>query len=354
MQDDPAARPGMSVISARRPATVVVAGHVCVDLVPALRRLPSLDAGSLTEVGPLVIQPGGCVANAGSALAALGTQVRLVADVGEGPLATLLVSLLARSGADVAGLRATRSSTSYSIVVESPGHDRTFWHHVGANAEFDGTIVDLEGAHLLHLGYPSILPAMLAAHGEPLRDLFRRARAGRVTTSLDCAVISEPDRDSRAWWTEALAATLPLVDVFTPSVDDLASATGRAIPDGPDAIVAEARRLVGMGVALAAVSAGASGMALASGSAERFALGGLALARLGGEWFDQALWVPAEALEAPASTTGAGDAASAGLLHGLLEGYGPRAALELAVDTATRRILGRAIAQPQPRDHGAR
>lgn len=342
----------MSEIAVRPAATAVVAGHVCVDLMPALRRLPSLDAGSLSEVGPLVIRAGGCVANAGGALAALGTQVRLVADVGEGPLASLLVSLLAQSGADVTGLRATGSSTSYSIVVESPGHDRTFWHHVGANAAFDGTPVDLDGARLLHLGYPSILPAMLPGHAAPVRALFGRARAAGVTTSLDLAVISEPDRDSHAWWSESLASTLPLVDVFTPSVDDLVSATGRAIPGDPDAIVDEARRLVGMGVALAVVSAGASGIALASGSSERFAAGGLALAGLGAEWLDQAMWVPAEALDAPASTTGAGDAASAGLLHGLLEGYSPRAALELAVDTATRRIQGRAITHPGSSDRG--
>lgn len=338
----------MSRIAARPPATVVVAGHVCVDLVPALRRLPSLDAGSLTEVGPLAIRAGGCVANAGGALAALGTPVRLVADVGEGPLASLLVSLLARSGADVAGLRATRSSTSYSIVVESTGHDRTFWHHVGANGEFDGAGVDLEGAHLLHLGYPSILPAMLTDHAAPVRTLFGRARAAGVTTSLDLAVISEPDDVSRAWWTEALAATLPLVDVFTPSVDDLVSAIGRAIPAHPDSIVAEARRLVGMGAAVAVVSAGAGGIALASGSASRFADGGLALAVLGEEWFDRTLWVPADVLGAPSSTTGAGDAATAGLLHGLMAGYEPGAALRLAVDAATRRIEGRAIVPPAP------
>ncbi len=319
---------------------LVVAGHVCLDLLPAMDSVPSLEPGTLSTVGPIVLRPGGCVANTGSMLAALGHRVRLYADVGDDALAGPLMSLLASSGADVSGLRTTPASTSYSIVLQPSGRDRTFWHHVGANALFDGASVDLLGTELLHVGYPSILPAMLADGGEPLRTLLRRGRASNVTTSLDLAVIAEPTPDSRAFWRALLAATLPLVDVLTPSVDDLSSATGRRILPDAASIAWEARALVQLGASIVVVSAGALGMALSTGSADRFAHGGAVLSRLGADWFDRDLWLAATPVERPATTTGAGDAATAGFLSGLARGLGPGAALELAAQTAVRRILG--------------
>jgi hypothetical protein len=42
---------------------------------PHLASLPSTTPGSLVDVGPLTMRPGGCVANTGVALAALGTPV---------------------------------------------------------------------------------------------------------------------------------------------------------------------------------------------------------------------------------------------------------------------------------------
>ncbi len=321
-------------------SSIVVAGHVCLDLLPAMDSVPSVEPGTLSTVGPIALRPGGCVANTGSMLAALGDGVRLYADVGSDALAGLLMSLLASSGADVSGFRGTPASTSYSIVLQPDGRDRTFWHHVGANALFDGASVDLRGAELLHVGYPSILPAMLANGGEPLRALFRRARASGVTTSLDLAVIAEPTPDSQAFWRALFAATLPMVDVLTPSVDDLGSATGRAILGGPESIAGEARALVQLGVSIAVVSAGARGMALATGSADRFADGGAVLSRLGREWFDRDIWLAARPVDRPSTTTGAGDAATAGFLSGLVRGLGPGEALDLAARTAVRRILG--------------
>jgi sugar/nucleoside kinase (ribokinase family) len=320
--------------------SVVVAGHMCLDLLPRITSMPSLEPGRLSHVGAMTVQPGGCVANVGGILAALGAPVRLYADLGSDALAATLVSLLLARGADVSGFRVTESSTSYSIVVQADGHDRTFWHHVGANASFDGETVDLGEAALLHLGYPSILPAMIRDGGEPLRALFGRARAMGVTTSLDLAVIGAPGAASRAWWGSFLASTLPWVDVLTPSKDDLTSATGRTIDADPRSAVDAASWLIGLGAAVVVVSAGSAGMALATGSAERLAAGGETVSRLGAGWFEQRIWLPVQPVPKPATTTGAGDAASAGFLHGLMAGSNPHEALRLAADTAMRQIVG--------------
>jgi sugar/nucleoside kinase (ribokinase family) len=325
---------------------VVVAGHVCLDLIPRIDALPSLRPGTLTQVGAMVLRPGGCVANAGGTLAALGDQVRLFADIGNDPLASALISLLGTANVDAGGLRRTESSTSYSVVIEAHGHDRTFWHHVGANASFDGLGVDLADADLLHLGYPSILPAMTRDAGAPIRRLLERAHAFGLSTSLDLAVIDQATPASHDWWRGFFDSTLPLVDVLTPSIDDVTSALGQPVDEEPRAISEVARRFVGMGAVIAVISAGATGMAMATASADRFASSFGPVANLGEKWFDRDIWLPVDAVTRPASTTGAGDAATAGLLHGILAGLEPVAALGLAADTAKRRILGLPIGPP--------
>src|SRR5204862_2738900 len=111
--------------------------------------------------------------------------VQVAGAAGDDELGATLVRLLTARGLGTGQLRLRPGrSTSYSLVLEPPGVDRSFWHHVGANAEFDGTGVDLSGVDLLHVGYPSLLPAMAADGGAPLAALFMRARAAGVTTSL--------------------------------------------------------------------------------------------------------------------------------------------------------------------------
>src|SRR5690348_2717080 len=119
--------------------SALVAGHVCVDLVPGLSHVPQVRPGELAEVGPLAVRAGGCVANTGGDLAALGAPVQVVGDAGDDELGALLVGLLAARGVRTGQLRRVPGrSTSYSLVLQPPGRDRSFWHHVGANAGFDG------------------------------------------------------------------------------------------------------------------------------------------------------------------------------------------------------------------------
>ena len=65
-------------------------------------------------------------------------------DAGDDELGALLVALLRARGRETGQIRLlAERSTSYSLVFEPGGQDRSFWHHVGANAEFDGSAVDL-------------------------------------------------------------------------------------------------------------------------------------------------------------------------------------------------------------------
>jgi sugar/nucleoside kinase (ribokinase family) len=321
----------------------LVAGHVCVDLTPRLAAVPRSAPGELEQIGPLHVSAGGCVSNTGGALAALGAPVQVVGDAGADALGPTLVALLAARGVGTDRIRLLPGrSTSYTIVVQPAGRDRSFWHHVGANTEFDGTAIDMVGADLLHVGYPSLLPALAADEGAGLLALLVRARAAGLTTSLDLAVLDPNSPAAGENWPALLERVLPHVDVLTPSVDDLRSVGGPIAGTAPGDL-GVARTLVDMGVAVAMVTGGSTGARLCTAGPDRLAAAGAVLADADvprGRWSDCDL-VAAAPDEPVRTTVGAGDAATAGLLFGLLSGLSAEPSLDLAMRTAGCTLAGR-------------
>lgn len=331
---------------------VIVAGHVCVDLTPALDGPPAMEPGRLIQVGPLALSAGGCVGNAGPALASLGVPTRLVANVGSDQLGRLLVGLLATSGADSSGITClVGEATSYSIVVDVAGRDRTFWHHVGANSTFDGTgVVDrIEAAGsgatagdrdaILHIGYPTHLPALYSNGGAALVGLVRAAREAGATVSIDMAEIA-PASDARAVdWESLLARALPSVDVVKASVDDLAAMMPRHAGTGP---IAWGDALVALGAAVALVTAGSDGLYLRTAPGARIRDAARPLREASPDWADRELWAP-PFVSRVVRTTGAGDAAAAGFVGGLALGRSLAQCAALSAASAAARISGRPI-----------
>jgi sugar/nucleoside kinase (ribokinase family) len=344
---------------------VVVAGHVCLDLTPAWSAEPAIDAGRLIGVGPLAASPGGCVGNTGPALVALGVPTQLVADVGSDEVGRILVELLAASTAGTAGIaRLDGRATSYSIVVDYSGRDRTFWHHIGANAAFDGSGVverleasraagsggsaagsggdadgDGEGEVILHLGYPTHLPALYADGGAELMRLVEAARGNGALISLDMAEI-DPPSDARAVdWERLLARTLPAVDVMKASVDDLVAMMPRHAGLAPNEWTA---LLVDLGAAAGLVTAGPGGLFLRTAPDMRIRAAAPSLRATAADWSNRVLWVPTLAARVHV-TTAAGDVAAAGFLAGLSGGYAPADCALLAAASAGARISGRPI-----------
>jgi sugar/nucleoside kinase (ribokinase family) len=315
----------------------LVAGHVCIDLVPALDGDIYLLPGRLEEVGPLTMRAGGCVANTGVALADLGADVRLEALVGADPLGDWLTELVGTLVAPASQLRRMPGvGTSYSVALEPPDSDRMFLHHVGANALFDGTDIELGDAELLHLGYLTLLPGLWTNDAAPARALLERAKAAGLTTSVDLAVV---DRRSGVDWPRLLATVLPLVDVISPSVDDLASIHPAAELNGRAGIERTAASLIEQGVAICLITAGDQGMVLRTADTQRLASGGRVLSEMRDQWAKVSIAHDAPLVQI-ASTVGAGDAATAGLLYGLMAGDYPEMTVELATRAAAHRLAG--------------
>ncbi len=318
---------------AREPE-IVVAGHVCLDVIPALTGPLDVRPGALVVIGPSDVSAGGPVGNVGLALDRLGVPVRLMGKIGD--------DMFGRELLDVLGARDPRladgmivvpgETTSYSVVINPPGVDRTFLHCPGANDTFgagDIPLDRLEGARVLHFGYPPIMRRLYSDGGTELHALLATVRQRGLVTSLD---LCDPDPHSdagRVDWTAWLARALPAVDVFAPSVNELrlmldAGAAG-AIDIGQLRTLAS--RALSMGPAVVALKLGDQGLYLRT-SGKAAALDRLChpLALSPGAWRDREVLAPCFRPRRLAGTTGSGDCTIAGLLAALLRREDPVAA----------------------------
>lgn len=321
--------------------TIAVAGHVCVDVRPHLGAGTGLDPGKLIEVGPADVTLGGVVGNTAFDLAALGAGVRVFATIGDDVFGGIVAAQLAADPLVDAHPRVVPgASTSYSLILESAGADRTIWHHVGANALFDGRDLDTTDVDLLHLGYPPLLPGVLVDDGEPLVAALQEAKALGVTTSVDLAVLDPLSPVAGHDWQRILARMAAVTDVVSPSLDDLTSALRVDEPYSPGLVDRLARLLLRWGAGVVAISAGEHGLHLVTASAERLRSAGSALAPHAEMWADRTLTVPTVVRDVPVTTNGAGDASSAGLLYGIGCGAGPDRSALLAAACAGARVGG--------------
>ncbi|MGA9760851.1 MAG: carbohydrate kinase family protein [Gaiellaceae bacterium] len=341
----------MDVVS--KPVSAVVAGHICLDVIPTLA--PSTEEsfreafrpGRLIEAGVALLSPGGLVSNAGLALHALGIPTTLAAKVGDDPFGDIVRELVESHGSGLsAGLKVDgESSTPYTLIVSPPGVDRLFLHHPGAAGSFGAEDIDfalLERSTLFHFGYPPLMRRMYRNGGRGLVDLFERARATGVTTSLDMSYPDPASESGHVDWREILEAVLPFVDVFSPSLDELLFMLRRPLfeqlsrqrlapdPSEPALLHELGEELAELGVGIAAIKLGERGLYLKTGTPERIAALGRARPSDPADWAGRELWAPCFEVEV-AGTTGAGDATVAGLLTALLRGLDAESAVTAAV-----------------------
>ncbi len=243
----------------------IAAGHICLDITPVFphkREYPDIGAllrpGKLLHMDGVRVHTGGSAANTGLAMKKLGADVRLLSKIGDDELGALITQIAASHG--VGGLIVDpESTTSYSVVLAVPGHDRIFLHDPGANDSFCSDDVPdeaLDGARLFHFGYPPLMRRMYENGGEQLYELFRRVKERGVATSLDMAAVDPDSDEGRADWRGILTRVLPLTDYFEPSLDET-----RFMLQRPDAAPAAlVRELRDMGAGTVLLKCGTEGM----------------------------------------------------------------------------------------------
>jgi sugar/nucleoside kinase (ribokinase family) len=319
----------------------VVAGHISLDLFPGLQGPVTLEPGRLVVVGPAVISTGGAVANTGVALHRLGVRVRLVGKVGADLFGRAVLDSLADRDGDLGAdmIVSPVDATSYTIVFNPPGVDRSFLHCPGANQTFSADDVRydlLAGVRVFHFGYPPLMREMYAAGGAQLRRLFERVHSAGPATSLDFCVPDPESEAGRVAWKEVLSRVLPFVDVFAPSIDELLFMLDRPAhaqlqAEADLAAVVDRTRLaelgdvlLGMGAAVVAIKLGDQGLYLRT--AQETARISAFCDRIGlaaEAWRGREVLAPCFEARTVAGTTGSGDCTIAGLLAALLRGEDP-------------------------------
>jgi sugar/nucleoside kinase (ribokinase family) len=261
---------------------ILVADHLCdpVDHVPA--------AGELVISNHLPLATGGCAANVAVDLARLKVRVGVVGCVGQDAFGRFIIDELAAAGVETLGIRAAAGAeTSGTLIINVRGQDRRFIHNPGANALLTADEIPLDrvrAAKVLYVGGYLLMPAL---EGEPLKSLFRQARAAGVKTVLDIVMPGPGDH-----W-KKLEGVLAETDVFLPNTDEAAVLTGLKDP------LAQAERFAAAGAGTVVITCGEQGSVLVSGQT-RLRAGTHKMEYKGG--------------------TGSGDAFDAGYIAGLLAG----------------------------------
>lgn len=346
-----------------RAVDVVVAGHLCLDMIPrfpggAVRTLDEIvRPGVLVNVDRLVLATGGTVSNTGIAFRVFGCEVRSMAKVGDDAIGSLILEELERRG-NAEGVRVAAGETSsYTVVIAVPGVDRVFLHCTGTNDTFTSDDVDpsiVAKARLFHFGYPPLMRRMFEGNGEELERVLRKARETGVTVSLDMAMPDPAAPSGRADWRTILRGALPHVDVFVPSIEEafycmhpqeyLRRKEQHHDTDLVDHMeLADYRELgdtfLSMGCAMVALKAGGQGWYFRTGDVRRLENMGK-LSPRGAGWAGRELWCPAYRVSEIASAAGSGDSSIAGFLTALLRGKGLEECLHLANCAGAHNLSG--------------
>jgi sugar/nucleoside kinase (ribokinase family) len=167
-----------------------------------------------------------------------------------------------------------------------------------------------------------------------------------VTTSLDLAMPDAAGPSGQANWQLILTRTLPYVDLFLPSVEELLFMLRRERFDQLTAQVGAANVLGALAVeeivslADEALAMGAKVVLLKTGTRGLYLRTATTLSEPGrgaptdlAAWANRQLWTPCFRPDVVVSTVGTGDAAIAGFLAAMLRDTFPALALNVAVAT---------------------
>jgi sugar/nucleoside kinase (ribokinase family) len=330
----------------------VVAGHICLDIIPLINSegselfLAHLQPGRLVEIGAAAFSTGGLVSNTGVTLHKLGVPTWLMGKVGAdllGQVVRHIVGSLSPALSDGMIVDAA-SSTSYTIILNPPGVDRVLLHCPGANETFCADDIDhhrVAQADLFHFGYPPLMRRMYEQGGVELARIMRRAKLAGALTSLDMALPDPGSPAGRADWLQIFKTTLPFVDIFLPSIEELLFCLRRPLYEQltsrggsfldqvtPELLSEISDELLKMGTKVVLIKLGERGLYLRTAEVEELqAVGhGVDWKR----WGWQELWAPCFQVEV-VGTTGSGDATIAGFLSGLLRGLPPVEVMTMAV-----------------------
>jgi ribokinase len=221
-------------------SAIVVVGSANMDLVVRQPRLPR--PGETIFGSEFVTVPGGKGLNQAVAAARAGGDVAFVGAVGDDAFGSALREQLASDGIDVAAVRTVAGATGTAHISVVDGGENSIVVVPGANGAADeltaGDRAVLADARYVVAQFERPLPL--------LRDAFRAARAGGVTTVLTPAPVVDP------------GDLLELSDILLPNAGEACELAGVDEP-------LEAARALSLRAGTVVMTRGAEGAVIARG-----------------------------------------------------------------------------------------
>lgn len=269
-------------------------------------------AERLVDEARLVIGGSGAIFACGAAK--LGLRVAFAGVVGDDMFGRYMCDELRAHDIDTSAVAVLPERSTGVTVVLSGRQDRAMLTFPGTIGDLRRSVIDaglLSRTRHVHVSSYFLQRALVPE----LPDLFREAREGDATTSLD------PNWDPSGTWDGGLLALLPEIDVFLPNEVEALSLARISVMDGAIA------RLRSSGVGTVVVKTAAQGSVGAQAS--------------------DLIAVPALPTQV-VDSTGAGDSFDAGFLAGFLAGQPLRRCLEIgnACGALSTREIGGTSAQP--------
>ncbi len=267
--------------------SLVVCGNIVLDILVRPVAEP-LHWGATTIVEQIAQHLGGNAGSTSYTAAKLGTPTAILTLAGRDAAGDTLLSRLQAVGVDTSLVERTDAPTSTALSLVNPNGERALLYHLGASAErFQHPLALPPGATRFHLAAVFRMAHLRAAAPEILRN----ARACGLATSADT------QWDHQGEWLDALAPSLPFIDLLFVNEDEERMLGGR-------------HRLRELGASAIVVKRGARGCLLCPAEGEEIAAPGLAVSAV--------------------DTTGAGDCFVGGFLAALHRGWDFEAASRFA------------------------
>lgn len=334
---------------------IMVAGHLCIDVIPRFPNTGAKTIGEIMRPGKLVnvenakISTGGPVSNTGLNMKKLGGEVAFCARTGDDEFGRLTISMLERNG-NAEGVHVIDgAASSYTVVVAPPGIDRIFLHNPGTNNTFGPEDLDpalIAQCRHFHFGYPPLMQRMYDNDGAALRKVFQIAKEAGATTSCDMTLPDPSSPSGKVNWRRILENILPFVDIHLPSIEETffmldPAAFLKMKKEHNDAELIDfftpedyarvADAVLAMGTKMVSLKSGHRGFYVKTAAKKTFATMGAAKPADPENWSSRELWAPAFKVESFGSATGSGDSSIAGFLTAFLRGLPIESALKYAV-----------------------
>jgi len=341
----------------------VVAGYFCLDIAPNLDHLAEgqfrtlFQPGRLLQVGEAKFSGGGVVSNTGLVLHRLGIPTHFITKVGADPFGRALCEIVAEQDRDLLeGILVDETgSTSYTLIFDPPGIDRSFINYTGTNDNFSIKDIDfnfIAKADLFHFGYPPGMRQFYLNDGNELVALYKKVKTAGTTTSLDTSFPDPTREGGQVNWKLLLQRTLPYVDIFQPSIEELlfmlhpetyeilANTIGGVIEAvTPNLLTDLSDELLDLGVKIVLIKLGHRGAYLRTTNKPALKRMGRAAPQDLSFWKNQEMWAPCFQVEV-AGTTGSGDATIASFLSAILRSTSVQQALTMAVAVGACSVEG--------------